>query len=139
MRWKYYIPAEWKPDERQTWEDVWLLPDDETYDGDSIWLTIDSLTSAVEYLSEEEIKSSEVHAGDFHIAGTDMLVGVKDFSREEILDWTKVWLSESGFSVTGLIEGTYEDFEGTNAEARAIAQAKEKLERDGAIEPDGAA
>ncbi|HKR61552.1 MAG TPA: hypothetical protein VJS64_17830 [Pyrinomonadaceae bacterium] len=138
MKWKYYIPAEWKPGKRQTWEDVWLLPDDKTYHGESIWLTIDSLTSAVEYLSEEEIKSPEVNAGEFHINGTDMLVGVKDFSREEILNWTKVWLSESGFSVTELIEGTFEEFEGTNDEARAIAQAKEKLEKDGSIEPGGA-
>jgi|ERR1051325_482916 hypothetical protein len=138
MKWKYYIPAEWKSDERQTWEDVWLLPDDETYHGASIWLTIDSLTSAVEYLSEEEIQSPEVEAGSFHIDGTDMLVGVKDFSREEILNWTKVWLSESGFSVTELIEGTFEEFEDTNAEARAIAEAREKLEKEDAIKPDGA-
>jgi hypothetical protein len=138
MRWKYYTPAVCKPDERKTWEDVWLLPDDETYHGASIWLTIDSLTSAVEYLSEEEIQSPEVEAGGFHIDGTDMLVSVKDFSREEILNWAKVWLSESGFSVTELIEGTFEEFQGTNAEARAIAEAKEKLEKDGAIEPNGA-
>jgi len=138
MKWKYYIPAEWKPDERQTWEDVWLLPDDKTYHGGSIWLTIDSLTSAVEYLSEEQMRSLKVPAGGFHIDGTDMIVGVKDFTREEILNWTKVWLGESGFSVTELFEGTFEDFEGTNDEARAIAQAKEKLEKDDAIEPDGA-
>ena len=138
MKWKCYIPAEWKPDERQTWEDVWLLPGDKTYHGESIWLTIDSLTSAVEYLSEEQMRSAEVPAGGFHIDGTDMVVGVKDFSREEILDWTKVWLSETGFSVTELLEGTFEDFEGTNDEARAIAQAKEKIEEDGVSESDGA-
>lgn len=138
MNWKYYIPSEWKPDERQTWEDVWLLPDDKTYHGASIWLTIDGLTSAVEYLSEEQMRSPEVPAGGFHIDGTDMIVGVEDFSREEILNWTKVWLSESGFSVTELLEGTFEDFEDTNDEARAIAQAKDKLEKDNAIEPDGA-
>jgi hypothetical protein len=138
MKWRYFIPAERKPDERPTWEDVWLLPDDKTYHGDSLWLTIDSLTSAVEYLSEEPIQSPEVEAGGFHISGTDMLIGVKDFSHEEILNWTKVWLSESGFPVTELIEGTFEDFEGTNAEARAIAQAKEKLDKEGAIKPEGA-
>jgi hypothetical protein len=138
MNWKYYIPAVWEPDERQTWEDVWLLPDDETYHGASIWLTIDSLTSAVEYLSEEQIQAPEIQAGDFHINGTDMLVGVKDFSREEILDWTKVWLSESGLPVAGLVEGKFEEFEGTNDEARAIAQAKEKLEKEDATEIDSA-
>src|SRR5215210_2878354 len=138
MKWKYYIPAVWEPDERQTWEDVRLLPDNETYHGASIWLTIDSLTSAVEYLSEKQMRSPEVPAGGFHIDGTDMIVGVKDFSQEEILDWTKVWLSESGFSVTELLEGTFEDFQDTNDEARAIAQAQAKLEKDGAIEPEGA-
>ena len=138
MKWKYYIPAEWKHDERQTWEDVWLLPDDKTYHGGSIWLTIDSLTSAVEYLSEEQMRSPEVPAGGFHIDGTDMIVGVEDFSREEILNWTKVWLSESGLPVTELVEGTFEEFQGTNDEARAIAQAQEKLEKEVATEPDGA-
>jgi hypothetical protein len=49
-----------------------------------------------------------------------------------------VWLSESGFSVTELIEGRFEEFQDTNDEARAIAQAKEKLETEGASEAEGA-
>ena len=129
MKWKYYIPHEWKPDERQTWEDVWLLPDDRNYHGESIWLTIDSLTSAVEYLSEEQIQKAAVQAECFYINGTDMLVGVEGFSRDEILNWAIVWLKESGFRVTGLIEGTLEEFLGTNGEAIAIAQAKEVIEK----------
>ncbi len=43
MKWKYFIPHTWdSPTSRQTWAEVWLLPDDPNYRGDSVWLTIDA-------------------------------------------------------------------------------------------------
>jgi hypothetical protein len=131
MRWKYYIPAVWKPDERQTWEDVWLLPDDESYQGESVWLTIDSLTSAAEYLTEEETRPRLLpKQGEFSINGADMFVGVEDFSKEELLQWVVRWLEESGFSDAELIEATFEEFKDTNDEARAATQAIERASQE---------
>ena len=125
MKWKYYIPAEWNPDERHTWEDVWLLPDDENYRGESVWLTIDSLTSATEFVDEND-RHSQLQPGEFSIDGVDMIVGVNDFSKNEFLHWVEVWLRESGFVDSELLEAAYEDFKDSNAEARAISQALEE-------------
>ena len=130
MKWKYHIPAEWNPDERHTWEDVWLLPDDGNYQGESVWLTIDSLTSAAEYLTEEELPKRRIEKGEFSIDGTDMVVGVEDFSKDDLLHWVIVWLGESGFPDSELVEATFEEFKDTNDEARAATQAIEQARQE---------
>jgi hypothetical protein len=126
MKWKYYIPAVWNPNERHTWEDVWLLPDDQDYQGGSVWLTIDSLTSDTEFRTQEDLPPRQIPAEGFAINGTDMVVGVSDFSEEDLLHWVEVWLKESGLPVSELVEGTFEEFKDSNDEARAVSQAIEK-------------
>jgi hypothetical protein len=130
MKWKYYIPSVWNPDERHAWEDIWLLPDDQAYQGGSIWLTIDSLTSDTEFRTQEDLLPRQIPAEGFVINGTDMVVGVNDFSEEELLHWVEVWLHESGLPVSGLIEGTFEEFKDSNEEARAVSQAIEKTAKE---------
>ncbi len=71
----------------------------------------------------------KVQAGGFYFDGTNMLVGVNDFSREELLHWITVWLKESDFLVTELIEGTHEEFRDTNDDARELTAATEELEK----------
>jgi hypothetical protein len=129
MKWKYYIPAEWNPNDRHTWEDVWLLPHDENYHGESVWLTVDSLTSAAEYLPEQ---TTQVEAGSFRIDGEDMVVGINDFSKDELLHWVEVWLSESGFSAPELLEASFEDFRNTNDDSRALSQAMAEMKEEDA-------
>ena len=131
MRWKYYIPSVWEPGERQTWEDIWLLPDDQNYVGESLWITIDSLPSAREFVFEEGKPPPSIEPGGFEIAGVDMIVGVNDFSREELLQWAEVWLTESGFRDPQLVEATFEEFKNTNDEARALTEALEKTRGEG--------
>ncbi len=125
MKWKFYIPSEWKPNERQTWEDVWVMPTEQNNTGKSIWLTIESLTSAGEFGDERSFESiaKKLEAQKFYIDGADVFVNTKDFSRAEIIDWIQIWLQESGFVVSELIEGTFEEFENTNADAIAISEA----------------
>ena len=124
MKWKFYIPSEWKPNERQTWEDVWVMPTEQNNTGKSIWLTIESLTSAREFGDERSFESiaKKLEAQKFYIDGADVFVNTKDFSRAEIIDWIQTWLQESGFVVSELIEGTFEEFENTNADAIAISE-----------------
>jgi hypothetical protein len=130
MKWKYYIPAEWNTDERHTWEDIWLLPDDEKYREESVWLTVDSLTSAAEYQTGEELPMPRIEEGEFSIDGADMVVGVEDFGKEELLHWVVVWLKESGFPDSQLVEATFEEFKNTNDQARAADQAIERARKD---------
>ena len=128
MRWKCFVTTVWKRNERRTWEDVWLLPDSEDYSGESIWLTVESSSSVEEFWSKDN-HLPLIEAKDFFIDGQDIIVGVKDFDRKDILKWTKIWLEESGFNVTEIIEGRMKEFKNTNREARAVTQAIIELGR----------
>ena len=128
MRWKCFVTTVWQRNERRTWEDVWLLPDIADYSGESVWLTVESLSSAAEFWSEGNDLPA-IETGNFFIDGEDIIVGVKDFDRKDILKWSRVWLAESGYIVTELVEGSSKEFQNTNREARAITEATIEIER----------
>ena len=128
MRWKCFITTVWKRGERRTWEDIWLLPDIENYSGESVWLTVESLTSVTDFWSKDN-DLPEIKVGNFFVDGEDIIVGVKDFDRKDILKWSRVWLTESGYTVTELIERSRTEFDNTNPEARAVTQAIIELEQ----------
>lgn len=130
MDWKYYIPHSWDH-QRQVWEDVYLLPIDGRYDGKAIWLTIDALGNAEEAghdSGQAAIRSEALRKlgnCQYHIDGTDMLIRAEDFSKEEFLDWVRVWLRENGLPVTGLTEGSAEEFQGKAFHADLVSQFKD--------------
>lgn len=128
MRWKCFVTTVWERNERRTWEDVWLLPDIEDYSGESVWLTVESLSSVAEFWSGDS-DLPLIEAKNSFVDGEDIIVGVKDFDRKDILNWSRVWLAESGYTVTELIEGSRKEFQNTNREARAVTQAMIELER----------
>jgi hypothetical protein len=117
MNWKYYIPHLWHQ-ERQVWEDIYLLPIDSRYDGKAIWLTIDALgnVEVPEHGSDRAESRSEalekLGSRAYYIDGTDMLIRTEDFSKKELLDWVQVWFRENGLPVAELIEGSAEEFRG---------------------------
>ena len=128
MRWKCFVTTVWERNERRTWEDVWLLPDIEDYSGESVWLTVESLSSVAEFWSGDS-DLPLIEAKNSFVDGEDIIVGVKDFDRKDILNWSRVWLAESDYTVTELIEGSRKEFQNTNREARAVTQAMIELER----------
>lgn len=128
MKWKYYIPTIWKKNEHRTWEDVWLTPDTESYGGKSILLTIESPASVAEFWAEN-LQLPEIRADNFHIDGTNIIVGVKDFGKQDILKWARVWLNESGFPITKFVKGNLNEFRNMNVEAKAINQAVKELKK----------
>ena len=129
MKWKYHIPHEWDTP-RTVGEDVWLLPDDPDYKGNSIWLTIDALgdSSDPSHGSEREEFQKEalekLGNKEFWIDNADMIIRVRDFNKEELLVWVKVWLTENGFTVSDLIEAPFKEFAETNDHAKLIEQLK---------------
>jgi hypothetical protein len=134
MNWKYHIPHMWD-DDRQVWEDFYLLPCHPNYSGESFWLTILALGDGSErFLIRGETferKLKELEGKAYIINGTDMVVRGMGFSKVEFLKWVKVWLEENGFDVEELVEAPLEDFAGTNQHAREVAKAlqmKEELE-----------
>jgi hypothetical protein len=56
-----------------------------------------------------------------------MVVNADNFSKDELLEYARIWLSEKGFTDVQLIEGTYEEFQGSNEDAKAIEIAKKRL------------
>jgi hypothetical protein len=126
MNWKYYIPHVWDAP-RTVWGDVWLLPCDPNYKGESIWLTVDALGDVSEPTHGSERAEFQKQAlerlgqSDYWIEAGDMIVRAKDFSKEELLEWVKTWLTATGFKVTALVEAPMEEFAETNQQARIIS------------------
>ena len=121
MKWIYYIPHEWdSPDDRQVWEDVYLLPDAAPEGTKSLWLTIDALgdvTNPEHGSDRAEFQSAALEKlgdADWHIDEADMIVRATDFDFPELLDWIKVWLHENDFECLELQPGPRERFAGSN-------------------------
>ncbi len=119
MNWKYFFAHEWL-ESRNVWEDVYLMPEIPNYQGRSLWVTIDALgdpsdpthgTDRREFVEEALPKLSDA---EYCIEGHKMIVRARAFTKEELLDWVRIWLRESGFGVDELIEGTAKEFDGTN-------------------------
>ena len=131
MNWKYYIPHSWNSP-RAVWEDVWLLPCDPDYKGESIWLTVDALGDASDPTHGSERPEFQKEAleklgqNDYWIEAGDMIVRARDFSKEELLEWVKTWLRETGFKVTALVEASIEEFAETNEQAKMIMSLRKR-------------
>lgn len=149
MHWKYYIPHTWEsPDERTTWEDVWLMLEEGGADGTdatSLWFTLDagkSQEDADEMADEWEnsIAESEhgelmgrwLRVGDRELLITpviDVWIKEEDFDLHELLDWVKRFLTVFfGDPDPVLVEGTFEEFADSNPHARTIGGIHRMLE-----------
>ncbi len=142
MRWKYLIPHTWKFP-RETWADVLLLPDDPEYKGDALMLTIDALGDLSKPSIDEEEEEfrkdalEKLGSKDYWVGVGRMIVRVKDFNKEEFLNFVKIWFDENGLDVSELIETTIEDFKGKHAMADLIitlqksypGEKKEKMKK----------
>jgi hypothetical protein len=164
MRWKYSIPHSWSsPEERTTWEDVWLLPMDTGSEAEkvSLWFTLDAalaeepeeltaffaeieeaLTEAGELDGSEEEEDPEwlpFGDGEYRVrTNLNMEIKAEDFDMPELLYWVRVFLAAYvGDPYPVLEEGSYEDFEGTNQHSRIFAELERMIvERGGPTETD---
>jgi len=138
MRWKYYIPHRWdSPEDRTTWEDVYLMLEAGSAVRDSLWLTVDAgmtdqnVEEAAGEWSEQLAESGhadlmgrwlQVDDREFIITPVlDMWIRQEDFNMHELLDWVRLFLT--GFFRDPdpvLVEGTFEEFEESNQHARDI-------------------
>lgn len=143
MKWFYYIPHVWESSEdRHVWEDVYLLPKNAPEGMESIWFTIDALGDVNNPLSgsdraefQRELLAT-LATDQWHIAGTDMLVRATDFSREELLNYVRIWLEASNLPCDELIESTYERFENTNEHATTLRSLREIIDQENGDAPD---
>lgn len=125
MIWKYHLPHARK--HYRTCEDIWLLPDDPTYTGDSIWLTVKSLAFLMDQCERQEDFDSFQEAllrlsdRDYLIEGGEVVVKAWHFEKAEMLRWARTWLKDKGLEAEQLIEAHFQDFAGTNKQARRMA------------------
>jgi len=156
MRWIYYIPHTWhSPEERTTWEDVYLKLEEAGADVDSLWLTVDAgiTDEHVEEVSAEwtaRLAGSEhadrmgrwLRVGDREFIVTpdgDLWIRQEHFNLHELLDWVKVYLEEIFRDPDPvLIEGEFDEFAGTNQHARDVAAIGDALiaEHQGEDDPN---
>jgi hypothetical protein len=145
MRWKYYVPHTWdSPEDRTTWEDVYLTLEAGAAESDSLWLTVDAgmtdqdVEEAAEEWSERLADSDHadlmgrwLQVGDREFIVTpdvDMWIRQEDFDMHELLDWVTTFLTGFlGDPDPVLVEATFEDFAGTNEHARDISAMGDSL------------
>jgi hypothetical protein len=121
MKWKYHVAHDWEsPSQRSAWEDVYLMPDEPGFKGDSVWFSVYAadLEDPKANLSAEG--RARLAADGYWVDGTDLVVRGRDLARDEIVKWAELWLKQNGFAVDGLVEGTLDDFQGTNEHAKMI-------------------
>jgi len=150
VKWKYYIPHVWdSPEQRTKWEDVWLLPEDGSDDGDSYWFTLHALMSGAAGIEGEypqdpddplcgfggsqlvrEMNLRLLGDRDYFITPTlDMVARVDDFDLHELLEWTKLFIKDHfGDPAPSLVEGSYEDFAATNKQAKEMDRIRGAFE-----------
>jgi hypothetical protein len=130
MRWYYYIPHvdEGKP---RVWEDIYVMADRPEIT-ESIWLTIDGyqpedrIENGAVWAHKTEIDDenlAKLRSDGYIIDDTNLLIEKSEFSRSETIEWAKRWLELEGFEITEWIEGTFEQFSGTNEDIRNIEEA----------------
>jgi hypothetical protein len=138
MKWFYYIPHTWdSPEERTVWEDVWLMPEAmrENEDKVSVWLTVDALGNMP---PEDDPEEMEIYRGwlnrlenaEYFIDrdNRQMVVSAGDFNMKEFLEYAKIFLRDVfNEEDIELVEGAYEDFEGTNQHADVLKALEKKI------------
>lgn len=124
--WKYCIPHTWESGNRTPWADIWLMPQDPRFRGRSVPLTIDALGDSEDPTHGDDRSEFQKEAlqklgdKDYWISGAEMIVRARDFSREEFLEWVKVWIRNLDPNYGELIPGSYEEFNDTSREAKLI-------------------
>jgi len=142
MKWKYHIPHAWDPpSQRMGWADVWLLPEDPTYDGESVWLTIDALSGGADDMNPGEFRHEAllklgdrdfwIRTGDESstVKDCDMIVRAEDFDQTEFLSWVQKWIEAQGWPFSGLVAGGFKEYENSNGMARTVKAIKDRQSR----------
>lgn len=132
MRWKYWIHHTW-PEERTGWAEAFVRPDDPTYAGQSLWVTIDCLGEPPDENPKstlsERYEDLRTWLGDHpyrvtesgEMGDADLVVNALDFTKAEFLEWVKVWLRAKGLPATELVPALLEEFAGTHPHADLLA------------------
>jgi hypothetical protein len=149
MKWLYYIPHTWedregKMLEKVCWEDLYLMPDI-TECHKSIWLTVDGyypedttingLPWEATWFENEAEKELFLKQGFLIRDEQDMVVKDPEFTKEELLEWAKLFLREIGFTVSELVEAPVGRFAGSNQHVRAVDTAVEAM-REFELDPE---
>jgi hypothetical protein len=146
MKWRYYIHHEWPDGERRKWAELFILPDDSSYDGEALWVTIDCVGEAPGDDSDEDTikryQKAQKKLGDSSyciiteaddMGDTNMIVAASNFSKDEFLEWVKVWIKAQGLPVSELISAPLEQFIGRHQHAdflHALIKKYGKSSRD---------
>jgi hypothetical protein len=112
------------------------MPEDGSTKGRSIWFTLNALTVAAAGLENDFPDTPEGMReynlrllGDkdyFITTAPDMIARIEDFNRHELLEWTVLFIKvHLGDSEPILVEGTAEEFAGTNPHAREVGRINE--------------
>ena len=129
MDWKYYIMHEWPDGQRRLWGELFLLPDDPSYEGKAVWLTFRCIGDSCLFDDEDgkrwheeatrklDGRSHYVVGEDDDLGDSDLIVAAGDFSHDEFMNWVEVWIKASGLSFGRLVQAPLDDFTGRSDHA----------------------
>jgi hypothetical protein len=118
-----------------------VVADDPTYDGESVWLTIDALSGGADDMHPGEFRGEAlqklgdnvfwIRTGDDRsiVKDCDMIVRAEDFDKTEFLRWVQKWIEVQGFQFSGLVEADFKEFENSNDMARTVKAIKARQNR----------
>lgn len=113
MKWRYYFPHVWD-DPRQGWEDVWLRPGDPSFFGVAYFITVESFRCLAAHDADAEsidlyqqLRADTqtnlwVHPYDGSAVRLAVRVRAETFSRQELVEWTRLFLLQQGHVVDAL-------------------------------------
>jgi hypothetical protein len=156
MTWKYWIMHEWAEGVRFQCGELFVLPDEQSYEGQALWLTIDCVPKVRDdqnswrwHLSEEEqiewYETARAKLGDAQqcliaeedgLGDSDMLVAAASFTREEFIEWVLVWFREQGIRAHRLVSASLEDFTGRHEHANLLGELISEYATDSGDEGD---
>ncbi|CCQ70103.1 hypothetical protein CWATWH0402_2984 [Crocosphaera watsonii WH 0402] len=128
MNWIYYLPHILDR-EQEYWADIYLLPQNSSYNGQALWLTIEALGLFEELDRQEKVK--KLGEQSFYLYGSsldNMVINSESFTKEELLQWARIWLEAQDLPVNHLLEGSREMFKGKAYHADLIDELQIRFE-----------
>ena len=115
MNWKYYIPHVFEDGDTTIWEDIYLCPDVENWEGPAYMLTVDAVDETsfayhgMTHDELDELLGGELRDTDHYIDGDTLTIHAPHFDRPGLFKWAKVWLEQLGYTCNALVEVSFDE------------------------------
>ena len=114
MRWGYYVPHKW-PEESTIWEDIYLYPQDPSWDRPAIWLTVEAVDESTfaDYgmtrADYEALLGRGLRDRRLLIEDRQMTLRAADFDFPTLLECARAWLEANDLECEDFVAVSHEE------------------------------